>query len=491
MTFNLHARAERAMRDVGFAARMPQDLTAHIPPPHNEQAAIQDLRQLLWSSIDNSDSRDLDQVEYAELLPGGGIRLLVGIADVDSRVGKGSPIDQFAAAQTTTVYTGIETFSMLPEALSTDATSLNENEDRLTVVTEIVLCPRGSVQSARAYRAWTRNHARLSYEDVGPWLDGKGPKPEGVAEVSGLAEQLRLQDRAAERLIQERARAGALDFETIEATPVYSDGAVKDLRVQSKNRARYLIENFMIAANTSLSGILSKSGRSSIQRLVRRPERWSRMVTIARAVGDNLPDEPDSHALAEFLSRRRLADPERYADLSLSIVKLLGPGEYALVPGGKPAPEHFGLAVTGYTHSTAPNRRYVDLVTQRLFKALAGGVPCPYTDEELEAIAERCNERANAARKVERLMRKVAAAVLLAPRVGQIFDAVVTGASPKGIYVRTFDPPAEGRVLRHEAGLDVGDHLKARLIHTDPEHGFIDFANEGEVSFVRGGGVRQ
>ena len=481
MTFNIRARAERAMRDAGFAATMPADLASRIAQP-KAPPSVADLRDLLWSSIDNSDSRDLDQVEYAELLPGGAILLRVGIADVDAIAGKGTPVDLFAAAQTTTVYTGVETFSMLPEALSTDATSLNENEDRLAVVTEMILCQSGMVQSSRAYRAWIRNRARLSYDDVGPWLDGQGPEPERVAAVAGLAEQLRLQDRAAERLIQERRRAGALDFETIEATPVFSDGAVQDLRIQSKNRARYLIENFMIASNTALCGILSASGRSSIQRLVRRPARWARMATIARAVGDSLPDEPDSQALSAFLARRRVADPDRYADLSLSIVKLLGPGEYTLVPGGRPAPEHFGLAVHGYTHSTAPNRRYADLVTQRLFKAYADGSPQPYTDAELAAIADRCNERANAARKVERLMRKVAAAVLLAPRAGQLFDAVVTGASPKGTYIRTFNPPAEGRVLRNEAGLDVGDHLKARLIGVDPGHGFIDFANEGEVS---------
>lgn len=482
MTFNLHARAQRAMRENGFADHIPADVLARVPAEPEDAPEAEDLRRTLWSSIDNGDSRDLDQIEYVELLPGGAMRLLVGIADVDALAARGSAIDRFAGAQTTSVYTGVHTFPMLPEALSTDETSLREGEDRLAVVVEMVLAPDGTVSSAKAFRAWVRNQARLSYEDVGPWLDGQGPAPERVSAVAGLAEQVRLQDRAAERLLQERQRAGALDFETVEATPVVSGGTVRGLTVRSKNRARYLIENFMIAANTALSSILQGLGSPSIQRIVRRPERWPRIAAIARELGEWLPEEPDSRALAGFLARRRLAAPDKFADLSLSVVKLLGPGEYAVAPAHARPLEHFGLAVHGYTHSTAPNRRYVDLVTQRLFKAASAHQPPPYSEGDLAAVAAHCNERANAARKVERLMRKVAAAVLLSHEIGHVFDAVVTGASPKGIYVRLTSPPAEGRVVRGEASLDVGDCVRVRLVHVDPEHGFIDFANEGRIS---------
>lgn len=484
MTFDMRARAERAMRAMGFEPSIPEQIASTATEHCADASIAADLRHLLWSSIDNDDSRDLDQIEYVEELSDGSMRVLVGIADVDACVPKGCPIDDFASEQTTSVYTGVEVFPMLPAVLSFGRTSLLPGEDRLAVVTEMCVSQDGVVREARSYRAHVRNKAKLSYDEVGEWLEGRAGLPESISSVPGLAEQIRAQDRAAGYLIQERQRAGALDFETVEAIPVVADGHVSGLSWHSKNRARYLIENFMISANTSLSGVLSALRSPSIQRIVRKPERWARIVAIARATGDTLPEEPDSAALAAFMVRRRSIAPDRYAELSLAIVKLLGPGEYAVSRSGAPPLEHFGLAVHGYTHSTAPNRRYVDVVIQRLFKAAERGERPPYTLDELDAIADRCNERANAARKVERLMRKVAAAVLLSNRVGDIFDAVVTGASPKGIYVRLLDPPAEGRVTRGEAGLDVGDRLKARLIRTDAENGFIDFANEGEYGVV-------
>jgi exoribonuclease II len=482
--FDLRALARQIMIEAGFAPDMPPAAAAEVQalddsrPNAAADSQIRDLRSLLWSSIDNKESRDLDQVEYAARQDNGDIRVLIGIADVDVFVAVGSATDQHAADNATSVYTGVETFPMLPERLSTDLTSLLEDVERLAIIIDLLINSDGEVQSSDVYRARVRNYAKLDYESVGEWLEGRGPVPARVAQVPGMEEQLRLQDEATERLLAMRRRNGALDLETIEASPVAENGRVIDLTVKQKNRARYLIESFMVTANNRMAAFLQAQGSPAIQRVVRTPERWPRLVEIAEALGDSLPAQPDSRALADFLARRKQADPDHFPDLSLSVVKLLGAGEYAVLEPGAESQGHFGLAAHDYTHSTAPNRRFIDLVTQRLLKAVTAGKAAPYAVDELARIAEHCTERDRAAKKVERQMRKIAAAVFLADRVGETFDAIVTGATEKGTFVRLVSPPAEGRVVRGERGLDVGDKVRVRLIGTNPRRGFIDFERE-------------
>jgi VacB/RNase II family 3'-5' exoribonuclease len=482
---DLRARARQAMLDNGFTPEMSPDVdrqlralsqqTQSMGPTPVPTRGVRDLRGLLWSSIDNDESRDLDQIEVAEPLPGNRFRVLVGIADVDALVPSGSPIDLHARDNTTSVYTGVETFPMLPNTLSEGLTSLLEDVDRLCMVVEMTLDSTGNVTSSDIYPALTRNRAKLTYEAVGAWLEGHGPLPPQIAQSEGLEVQIHLQRQIARQILARRLEQGALEFETVEAQPVVRDSKVIDLAVLLKNEARLIIENFMIAANTTLAAWMTQSGQPSIQRVVRAPERWNRITAIAQSVGDTLPDVPDARALSDFLARRKAADPLHFPDLSLSIVKLLGPGEYVVVEDPSDPQGHFGLAAYRYTHSTAPNRRYADLIVQRLLKAVVSQSPPPYAIEELTQIAARCTERENAARKVERVMRKVIAATLLSDRIGQMFDALVTGATPKGTYVRVIAPPVEGRVVRGEEGLDVGDKVRVRLLATDPERGFIDF----------------
>jgi exoribonuclease-2 len=480
--FDLPAAARRILLaaqfepDIDAAAHKQLDaLTAPAPTP----AGVRDLRQLPWSSIDNTESRDLDQVEVAEALPDGSIKMIVGIADVDSLVPKGSPLDQHALANCTSVYTGIDVFPMLPEKLSTDLTSLNENADRLAIAIETVVDRNGDVASFDVYRAMVHNYAKLAYDSVGEWLGG-GNVPDKVNGNAALSNQLKLQRDAAQRLKAERLRNGALELETIEATPVTKDGRIVDLAVVHKNQARDLIEDFMIASNVAIAKFLEARGRSGIRRVVREPERWGRIVELAKRYGTTLPDAPDSLALANFLAERRAADPERFPDLSLSIVKLMGPGIYALDLPGKDPGGHFGLATHDYSHATAPNRRYADLVTQRLVKAALADQPAPYSNEELASVAARCTEREDAENKVERTIRKTAAALLLRDRIGETFDAIVTGANDKGTFVRTIRPPAEGMVVRQHEGFDVGDRVRVKLVGADPNRGFIDFEGRGE-----------
>src|SRR6185503_574523 len=457
------------------AKRQLDSLTAPAPAP----GGVKDLRSLPWSSIDNTESRDLDQVEVAESLPSGDIRLIVGIADVDALVGKGTPLDQHAYANCTSVYTGVAVFPMLPEKLSTDLTSLNENEDRLSLAIETVVNGDGDVTSFDVYRAMTRNTAQLAYDDVGEFLAGGAP-PKKVANNTTLIDQLRLQHEASKRLKAERLRNGALELDTIEATPVAKDGRIVDLKVVHKNMARDLIEDFMIASNVAIAKFLERQGRSGIRRVVREPERWGRIVELAKGLGTTLPAEPDSLALAKFLAARRQADPDTFPDLSLSIVKLMGPGIYALDLPCKDPGGHFGLATHDYSHATAPNRRYADLVTQRLVKAALTDKPAPYSNDELASVAERCTEREDAENKVERTIRKTVAALLLRDRIGETFDGIVTGANEKGTFVRTIRPPAEGMVVRHHEGFDVGDRVRVKLVGADPNRGFIDFEGRGE-----------
>jgi exoribonuclease-2 len=382
-------------------------------------------------------------------------------------------------ANCTSVYTGIHVFPMLPEELSTNLTSLNDGQDRLALAIETIVDSNGGVVSHDVYRAMIHNHAKLAYESVGEFLAGGAP-PRKIADDPVMIEQLTIQHEASSRLKAERIRNGALEFETIEATPIAKDGRIIDLKVIHKNLARDLIEDFMIASNVAIAKFLESNGRSGIRRVVREPERWGRIVELAGRYGATLPAEPDSLALANFLAERRRADPDRFPDLSLAMVKLMGPGIYALDLPGKDPGGHFGLATHDYSHATAPNRRYADLVTQRLVKAALAGTPAPYSDDELTNIAARCTEREDAENRVERTVRKTAAAILLSDDVGESFDAIVTGAGRKGTFVRTITPPAEGMVIANQKGFDVGDKVRVKLLSADPAKGYIDFEGQGE-----------
>lgn len=479
---DLKARAHQAMLDAGFHPDFPAEIfqeiktNGHSTPPAN--GPVRDLRSLLWSSIDNDSSRDLDQVEYVEKLPDGSTRLLVGIADVDSMVSKGSATDQHASCETTSVYASAATFPMLPEALSTDLTSLRDAQDRLSVVIELQVLDSGKVNHYNVYRAWLHNRAKLAYSSVGAWLEGHGPIPPAIAAVPGMEAQIRLQLETSQNLRALRKQQGALAFGTIESAPLVQNGEVTDVTVRTHTVAEDIIESFMVAVNVAMAQLLREKGSLAIRRVVRTPKRWDGIQIIAANFGVSLPPTPDPRALSDFLDKRQAADPVHFPDLSLSIVKLLGPGEYIVETPGAEHEGHFGLAVQDYTHSTAPNRRFADLVTQRLLKAVANSHPAPYSETELSDIAARCTERENAARKVERLMRKVAAACLLGQHIGEIFDGIVTGASEKGTYVRLLKKPAEGRVIHGAQGLNVGDTVRVKLVSVNVAMGFIDFERQ-------------
>jgi VacB/RNase II family 3'-5' exoribonuclease len=476
--FDLAGAARQEMIEHGFTPDFPAAVRQQLASiPSQTDSSLRDLRSLLWSSIDNDDSRDLDQIEWAERTAQG-IRVLVGIADVDTCVAKSTPIDSYAALETTTVYTGVRTFPMLPEELSTNITSLAEGADRAALVVEMMVTADGSISANSIYRAQVRNRAQLTYNAVGPWLEGSAAPPPKVAASGDLQAQLKLQDEAAGWLREARHRLGALTFDRIEAQPVIADGQVRDVVARQSNRAAKLIEDFMIAANETIAQTLRQANVSSIRRVVKAPERWPRIVELARQYGEQLPPEPDAAALNGFLTRRRQSDPLHFSDVSLSVLKLMGPGEYVLARPEDPATGHFGLAAQDYTHSTAPNRRFADLVTQRLLKALSSGSKSPYSDEELGAIASNCTLKEDAARKVQRDMNKRIAAVALRSRIGQTFSAVVTGVTPKGVFVRALNPPVEGRLMRGEQGLDVGDRLQVTLLSADPRTGFIDFGRQ-------------
>ena len=478
----LQELAHEAMRERGFEPDFSEAAQAQVARLHGPAASDgrRDLRTLPWCSIDNDDSRDLDQLSVAD--PSSGqLKMLVAIADVDSLVPRDTPVDQHAAHNTTSVYTGAQTFPMLPERLSTDLTSLNEDEDRDAIVIEYLVHDDGSVGESAVYAAVVRNKAKLAYPGVGAWLEGDAPPPPKIAEVPGLDANLRQQDRAAQALRKRRHQMGALTLTTIEPRPVFEDDMLRDLAETQRSRATELIEDLMIASNGVVARFLADHGLAALRRVVRSPQKWPRIVDLAVEHGYRLPEQPDAVALEEWLLRRRAEDPQRFPDLSLAVVKLLGRGEYIVERPGEDATGHFGLAVQDYTHSTAPNRRFPDLVAQRIVKATLNSNPSdaphpPYSDAELQGIAERCTEREDAANKVERLVRKAAAAVLLQSRIGERFDAIVTGASEKGTWVRIRRPPVEGRLERGHEGLDVGDHVKVKLVHTDPARGFIDFA---------------
>jgi len=476
---HLRAIAFQAMRERGLDPEIPSDALAQAAAlkgaPTTTEEPTRDLRTLLWCSIDNDDSRDLDQLSVAAALPAGDVKVMVAVADVDAAVGKGSPVDRHAALNTTSVYTPGVIFPMLPERLSTDLTSLNDHQDRLAIVVELVVSPDGQVKASDVYGAVVNNKAKLAYNAVGAWLAGEGPLSPAAAAVPGMDEQLRIQDRVAQALDHLRAEHGALGFETIEVENVFDGDTLHEVRSQKPNRAKSLIANLMIAANGVVARFLDRKGFPSLRRVVKSPERWDRIRVLAEGLGDTLPADADSIALAAFLDRRKQADPETFPDLSTSVIRLLGRGEYVVDPPGAEPPGHFGLAVRDYSHSTAPNRRFPDLIAQRLVKAALAGHPAPYSLGELDQIATQCTKQEDAANKVERQVRKSAAAMVVQSRIGETFDAIVTGASNKGTFVRVMSPPIEGKLMGSHPGVDVGDRLRVRLSGVNIDRGFIDF----------------
>jgi VacB/RNase II family 3'-5' exoribonuclease len=474
---------ERIARDAMVTYGLEPDFppAAHAQLTHLGPApadGLRDLRALPWSSIDNDDSRDLDQLEVCIENPGGPPRVLIAIADVDALVPKDSPLDQHAALNTTSVYTPAIIFPMLPPELSTDRTSLNQDADRAAMVVDLTVDRSGTLAASDVYRALVRNKAQLTYNAIAAWLDGTGPAPAAFGRVPGLEAQVRLQDAIADGLRDRRADEGALEFARSELRPVLEGEGVKELRTDTTNRAKSIIENFMVAANGVTARFLTDRGFASIRRVVKSPERWGRIVDLASQHGGSLPGAPDAHALQQFLKARREAEPDTFQDLSLAVIKLLGRGEYVAESAAEPS-AHFALATGTYSHSTAPNRRFPDVVTQRLLKAAIEKRPAPYQLPELRRLADHCTKQEDAANKVERLTGKAAAALWLTPQIGKTFDSVVTGAGPKGTWVRLVPTPVEGRLERGAEGLDVGDRVRVRLVHTDPRRGFIDFARSG------------
>lgn len=475
--FDLSGRAHRAMVEAGFRPQYGREIMEEIAQLSRRQTSPEatDLSHLQWSSIDNEDSRDLDQLEYVEQHDGN-FRLLLAIANVIDHVQRDGPIYRHAAHNTTSVYTGVETFHMLPEALSTDWTSLLEGQIRLAIVVDAQLLPSGELADPKVYRARVKNHARLTYDEAGDFIQGHTQASEKIASLPWLRQQLKLQMAASRQLINLRKKEGALTFSSYEPKTVKRNGRVVDLKILPHNAARELIESFMVAINIATATYLKSNGWPIIERVVTAPRRWDRIREIAREYRVELPDHPDQKSLSSFLARERAKNEVNFQTLSLAIVKLLGPGEYVIEYPTGPQQGHFGLAVDDYSHSTAPNRRFADLVLQKLLRACSTNQPLPYTDSELHQIASRCTEREDAARKVERLMRKVCAATLIRQRIGQEFAGMITGASRKGTYARLFDFPAEGKVVRGERGVDVGDRVRLKLLDADPETGFIDFA---------------
>ena len=488
MNNNLHPHQKDELADLAVAAMRERGLEPEFPRPAIEQLktidgpseedghGIVDLTGLLWCSIDNDDSRDLDQLTVSEVLADGQVKIMVAIADVDALVEKDTPIDRHAQINTTSVYTSARIFPMLPEKLSTDFTSLNPHEERVATVTEMVFAPDGEMLRSHITRARVHNKAKLAYDAVAAWIDGNGPLPEAADRVPGMDEQIRTQDSVAQQLRARRREHGSLEFQTFQPRAEFQGDQVVAIKQQVQNRARQLIEEFMVATNGVTARFLAGKKRASIRRVVKSPERWARIAEVAAERGWQLPPEPNSLALEQFLAAERKRDPLRFPDLSLVIVKLMGRGEYVVERPGGPTIGHFGLAVRDYSHSTAPNRRYPDLITSRLIKAALADVGAPYSHTELEFLANHCTKQEDAANKVERQLRKSEAAMLLESRIGDVFDGVVTGESKGNTWVRVFDPPAEGKLLvARGRQVKVGDKVRAKLLSTNVERGFIDF----------------
>jgi len=473
--------ARRVMLEKGLFPDFSTDVLAELASLNVhaviKSKTVRDLRDPLWASIDNDDTRDLDQLTVAEQLPDGTVKILVAVADVDALVKMGSAIDEHARTNTTSVYTPAEIFPMLPDKLSTNLTSLNFNEDRLSIVIDMTIGEDGTLQDVDIFRARVRNHAKLAYNQVAAWLEGNEQAPVEIATVDGLAENLRLQDDVAGRMRAHRHVHGALNLETIEPRPVFAGEEIQYLEGVKKNRATELIEDFMIAANVAVATYLERKGYPNILRVVQTPKRWDRIVEIARDLGSVLPETPDSKVLDEFLVNQKVADPLRFPDLCLAVIKLLGPGEYITVLPGEQAHGHFVLAVSQYSHATGPNRRFTDMITQRLLKAAVDGTSSPYNNEDLEALANRCTDIEHLAKKIERQVVKSAAALLLENRIGEEFNAIVTGAAPKGTWVRLLDMPIEGKLVEGFEGVDVGQRICVQLESVDAWQGFIDFRN--------------
>lgn len=455
-----------------FPSNVSEQLDTIIEPAlPRKTATFRDLRELLWVSIDNDDSRDLDQLTFAENIHSGKDRIYVAVADVDAIVKRGSAIDRYAWHNTTSVYTPTRIFPMLPQKLCYDLTSLNEQCDRCAIVIEMIVDEEGKYELQAVFPAFVRNHAKLAYNRVAEWIERNLPLPLSKE----LLDQLKLQDSIAQRVQQYRTAQGALGFETIEVQPVIINHEVVRLEEKAVNRAHKLIENFMIAANVCMTRYFTDWNLPVMRRIVKTPKRWSRIVQIARQLGEKLPPRPNVKALRDFLMRQRQANPAGFPDLSLSIIKLLGRGEYVLgVPGGA-APGHFDLALRDYAHTTAPNRRFPDLVMQRLLKSQIYGEAIPYRRSELIQIAKECTKKEDDAVKIERRLIKCAAAMMLIHFIGHQYKSMVTGASSKGTWVRIINPPIEGRLTHGFEGVDVGDWIEVQLIRVDVHNGHIDF----------------
>lgn len=480
MPYNLLKIARSAMLERGlepdFSPSALDELNRITQEGFASAKDLVDLSDLPWCSIDNEKTMDIDQITVAEKQGSDVVKILVGIADVGSAIKKDGSLDKHAQKNTTSVYTEAKIFPMLPDRLSTDLTSLSPGEVRTAQVVEMFITPAGELQRSNVYRARVKNQAKLAYAGVAQWLDGAGPLPDAARKVDGMDEQLRIQDQIAQALRKCRYLHGALEFETLEPRAIMEGEKIVGLKVEKKNRAKELIEDLMIAANVATATFLNTSGYPTLRRIVRSANRWDRIVQVAAEYGAKLPTQPDPKSLGDFLSQRRIADPERFADLSLTIVKLLGRGEYVLALPGEPLEGHFGLAVQNYTHSTAPNRRYPDLLTQRLLLSAQKGEAISYSTGELISLATHCTLQENIVEKVERQVRKCAAALFLSDRIGERYDAIITGASDKGVFARVIHPPVEGMVVRGERGLDVGDKVGVELVNVNVERGFIDFA---------------
>jgi VacB/RNase II family 3'-5' exoribonuclease len=471
--------------DPDFPASVLTELKGITLPAINNSASVKDLRDYLWCSIDNNDSLDLDQLTYADQMPGNNVRLLVAIADVDALVNAQSSIDNHASLNTTSVYTVAQIFPMLPEKLSTDLTSLSFNADRSAIVVEMIIGDDGAIQQSTVYCATVHNHAKLRYDSLASWLEGTGPIPSEILQVEGLADNIKLQDRIAQKMKALRYEHGAIEFETIEARPVFDGDALSGMKTEQKNRAKNLIEDFMIASNAATARYLTEKSFPSLRRVVRTPRQWDRIVALASEHGFSLPANADSKSLSQYLQFVKKNDPEHFTDMSINVIKLLGSGEYSVETPGAVSEGHFGLAVKDYAHSTAPNRRYPDLVTQRLLKSAMAGNPIPYSTEQLQQIARQCTLKEDDAKKVERQVEKSANAMLMESKIGEVFEAIVSGASPKGTWIRLFNPHVEGKLVNGFIGLEVGQKLKARLTYINAEEGFIDFERVDSSPLLR------
>jgi exoribonuclease-2 len=488
MNKNNNAGSHRSLlQKIARNAMLAKGFEVDFPPAANDAlnelkaastniaAPVRDLRSLCWCSIDNDDSEDLDQLSVAVTMPSGETKILVAVADVDSIVNKDSVFEEHAHNNTTSVYTSAQIFPMLPEKLSTDLTSLKFNEDRRSIVVEFVVAEDGSIKDSDIYPAVVFNKAKLAYNGTSDWLEGKGAMPRPIKMVQGLDENLKLQHEAAKKLRCLRYKNGALNLETIEARPVFKGDLISSLEEERMNEAKDIIQEFMICANSVTARYLTNANFPSLRRVVRVPKRWDRIVELAAQKKYKLPAAPDSKALDLFLQAEKTSDPVGFPDLSLSVIKLLGSGEYVVELPGEEAAGHFGLAIKDYTHSTAPNRRYPDLITQRLLKAALYKKPVPYTTDDLVALSSQCTKMEDGAKKVERQVEKSTAAMLLQNSIGHQYDGIVTGVSDKGTWARIFQPPVEGKVVTGYQGLDVGQRIRVQLVHTDIYHGFIDF----------------